>query len=192
MGLPAYQDARIRHETRRILVDHRPMAESRFGPNSKEVERFLDRLGRLERKQWQAIQEAAPEAGAVPEHDVTAAPEYFSALSRAARLAKSGVFRGPESAFYDAMRVTHHQAETLVAGLGGPSRPAGRSRTGRYWSRGPDAVCSWRCRSRAAPGWSIPGRARRRSRRSRFRRCLRSGHRRRSPRTSPAIRCPKR
>ena len=105
------------------------MAESRFGPNSKEVQRFLDRLGRLERKQWQAIQEAAPEAGAVPEHDVMVAPEYFSALSRAARLAKSGVFRGSESAFYDAMRLTHHQAETLVAGLGGTARlhPAGSS-----------------------------------------------------------------
>jgi hypothetical protein len=98
------------------------MAESRFGPNSKEVERFLDRLGRLDRKQWQAIQESAPEAGAVPEHDVSAAPEYFKALSRAARLAKSGVFRGSESAFYEAMRLTHHQAETLVAGLGGTAR----------------------------------------------------------------------
>ena len=65
----------------------------------------------------------------MPEHDVMVAPEYFSALSRAARLAKSGVFRGSESAFYDAMRLTHHQAETLVAGLGGTARlhPAGSS-----------------------------------------------------------------
>src|SRR2546429_5209182 len=98
MGLPAYQDARIRHETRRILVDHRPMAESRFGPNSKEVERFLDRLGRLERKQWQAIQEAAPEAGAGPQPDGTPAPKDLPAPRPAAPKAQRCVFLGPQSA----------------------------------------------------------------------------------------------
>ena len=116
------------------------MAQPRFGPNSKEVERFLDRLGRLDRKQWQAIQEAAPDAGAVPEHDVSASPEYFQALSRAARLAKSGVFRGSESAFYDAMRITHHQAETLVAGLGGIARLHRATSTAQVEGDDPEAI----------------------------------------------------
>ena len=98
------------------------MTQARFGPNSKEVEHFLDRLTALDRTQWQAIQKAAPQAGALPEHDVLTAPDYFQALARAAQLAKSGVFRGSESAFYDALRVTHHQAQTLVAGLGGVAR----------------------------------------------------------------------
>ncbi|HYM49528.1 MAG TPA: hypothetical protein VET65_03035, partial [Candidatus Limnocylindrales bacterium] len=92
------------------------MADARFGPNTGEVERFLERLEALDRAQWQGILKAAPEAGALPEHEVSAAPEYFGALAAAARLAKSAVFPGSETAFFEAMRVAHHRAETIVAG----------------------------------------------------------------------------
>src|SRR5207245_5101534 len=69
-----------------------------------------------------------------------ASPEYFQALSRAARLAKSGVFRGSESAFYDAMRITHHQAETLVAGLGGIARLHRATSTAQVEGDDPEAI----------------------------------------------------
>jgi hypothetical protein len=107
------------HQTGRILSD---VDGARFGPNTMEVERFLERLNTLDRAQWQAIQKAAPEAGAIPEHDVSAAPEYFQAFARAVQAAKSTVFPGSETAFFEAMRAAHHRAETLVAGLGGVAR----------------------------------------------------------------------
>lgn len=106
-------------QARRILSD---VDGARFGPNTMEVERFLERLNTLDRAQWQAIQKAAPEAGAIPEHDVSAAPEYFQAFARAVEAAKSTVFPGSETAFFEAMRAAHHRAETLVAGLGGVAR----------------------------------------------------------------------
>jgi hypothetical protein len=116
------------------------VAQARFGPNTQEVERFLERLKGLDRAQWQAIQKAAPEAGAVPEHEVSAAPEYFQALAAAAKLAKSGIFPGSETAFFEAMRVAHHRAETLVAGLGGVARLHPSTAAARVEGDDPEAI----------------------------------------------------
>lgn len=116
------------------------MTQARFGPNTRAVERFFDRLTALDRGQWQAIQKAAPEAGALPEHDVSAAPDYFQALARAAQVAKSGAFPGSETAFYEAMRVAHHQAATLVAGLGGIARLHRSTAAARAEADDPEAI----------------------------------------------------
>lgn len=88
------------------------MAELRFGPNTAEVEDFLNRLRRLTPAQWDKIREAAPAIGAIPDLDVKEAPEYFKAFQEATRIAKSNVFPGSESAFYDAIRTAQLVADT--------------------------------------------------------------------------------
>src|SRR6184192_2103101 len=75
-----------------------------FGPNTAEVEAFLHRLGRLTSAEWDAVMEAAPGVGAIPDLEIRQSPEYFQALDKATRVAKSQIFPGSESAFYDAMR----------------------------------------------------------------------------------------
>jgi len=87
------------------------VGDDRFGPNSAQVEAFLDRLRRLSHVEWEKIAEASPGVGALPELEVREAPEYFRALQEATRIAKSNVFPGSESAFYDAMRTAHLVAE---------------------------------------------------------------------------------
>jgi hypothetical protein len=76
----------------------------RFGPNTAQVEAFLRRLSHLTAAQWEKIMEAAPGVGAIPDLEVKQAPDYFRAFEAAARIAKSEVFPGSESAFYEAMR----------------------------------------------------------------------------------------
>ena len=80
------------------------MADDGFGPNTVTVEAFLHRLGHLTPEEWENVAEAAPRIGAVPDLEVKQSPEYFKALEVATRVAKSGVFPGSESAYYDAMR----------------------------------------------------------------------------------------
>jgi hypothetical protein len=80
------------------------VADDRFGPNSAEVESFLQRLRQLTPADWERVMEASPGVGAIPDLEVREAPEYFRALQEATRIAKSNVFPGSESAFYDAMR----------------------------------------------------------------------------------------
>jgi hypothetical protein len=94
----------------------------RFGPNTRKVESFLDCLAALSAQQWQHIQAAAPLAGAAPELEATSARPYLNALVEATRAAKSSVFPGSETAFFEAMRIAHHRAATLVAGLAGTAR----------------------------------------------------------------------
>lgn len=89
------------HGTGRILGQ---VADLRFGPNTAEVEAFLDRLRHLSPTEWEKVMDASPGLGALPELEVKEAPEYFAALQEATRIAKSNVFPGSESAFYDAMR----------------------------------------------------------------------------------------
>ena len=88
------------------------MGDDRFGPNNAQVEAFLERLRHLTPAQWEKIMEAAPGIGAIPELEVKQAPEYFRAFDAASRIAKSDVFPGSESAFYEAMR----QAQFVVDG----------------------------------------------------------------------------
>src|SRR3982074_3703952 len=80
------------------------MAVKRFGPNTFEVEALLDRIRRLTPEEWERVAKGAPGIGAVPDLEVRQSPEYFSALEVATRIAKSNVFPGSESAFYDATR----------------------------------------------------------------------------------------
>jgi hypothetical protein len=80
------------------------VAEQRFGPNSAEVEAFLDRLRHLSAAEWEKVMDASPGLGSLPELEVKEAPHYFEALQEATRIAKSNIFPGSESAFYDAMR----------------------------------------------------------------------------------------
>ena len=80
------------------------MAVKRFGPNTAQVEALFDRLRRLTPDDWERVAKAAPGAGAIPDLEVQQSPEYFKALEVATRIAKSDVFPGSESAFYDAMR----------------------------------------------------------------------------------------
>jgi len=80
------------------------LSDERFGPNTAEVEAFLDRLRRMTPDEWDRVTNAAPALGAVPDLEVSQSPEYFKALEAATRVAKSQVFPGSESAFYDAMR----------------------------------------------------------------------------------------
>ncbi len=87
------------------------MAAPRFGPNTAEVEAFLDRLRHLTQAEWQDIQDRSPSVGAIPELEVEEAPAYFQALHEATRIAKSNVFPGSESAFFEAMRTAQLVAD---------------------------------------------------------------------------------
>ncbi len=80
------------------------VADDGFGPNTPKVEAFLDRLRHLTPEEWERVAKASPAIGAIPDLDVKQSPEYFKALEVATRIAKSNVFPGSESAFYDAMR----------------------------------------------------------------------------------------
>lgn len=86
------------------------MGDERFGPNTAQVDAFLERLKHLTPNQWEKVMEAAPGIGAIPELEVKQAPEYFRAFDAASRIAKSEVFPGSETAFYEAMR----QAQFVV------------------------------------------------------------------------------
>ena len=87
------------------------MADERFGPNTAEVEALFERLRRLTPDEWERVANAAPGVGAIPDLEVTQSPEYFKALEAATRIAKSDVFPGSESAFYDAMRTAQLVAD---------------------------------------------------------------------------------
>ena len=87
------------------------LSDERFGPNTAEVEAFLDRLRRMTPDEWDRLTNAAPALGAVPDLEVSQSPEYFKALEAATRVAKSQVFPGSESAFYDAMRTAQLVAD---------------------------------------------------------------------------------
>lgn len=87
------------------------MAVKRFGPNTDEVEALFNRLRRLTPEEWEQMANAAPGVGAVPDLEVRQSPEYFRALEVATRIAKSDVFPGSESAFYDAMRTAQLVAD---------------------------------------------------------------------------------
>lgn len=87
------------------------MADDGFGPNTAKVEAFLDRLRHLTPDEWERVGEAAPRIGAVPDLEVKQSPDYFKALEAATRVAKSGVFPGSESAYYDAMRTAQLVAD---------------------------------------------------------------------------------
>jgi hypothetical protein len=87
------------------------MADARFGPNTDQVEALFDRLRRLTPAEWERIAKAAPGVGAIPDLEVQQSPEYFKALGVATRIAKSDVFPGSESAFYDAMRTAQLVAD---------------------------------------------------------------------------------
>src|SRR5437763_12663943 len=83
----------------------------RFGPNTVEVEACLDRLRRLNLAEWEEVMEGAPGVGAIPDLEIRQSPEYFQALDKATRVAKSQIFPGSESAFYDAMRTAQLVAD---------------------------------------------------------------------------------
>ena len=87
------------------------MADERFGPNTAEVEALFERLRRLTPDEWERVANAAPGMGAIPDLEVKQSPEYFKALELATRIAKSDVFPGSESAFYDAMRTAQLVAD---------------------------------------------------------------------------------
>jgi hypothetical protein len=87
------------------------VADDRFGPNTAEVESFFDQLRRLTPEQWDRVSNAAPGIGAIPHLEVQQSPEYFKALEAATRVAKSEIFPGSESAFYDAMRTAQLVAD---------------------------------------------------------------------------------
>jgi len=87
------------------------VADERFGPNTAEVEALFERLRRLTPNEWERVANAAPGVGAIPDLEVKQSPEYFKALEAATRIAKSDVFPGSESAFYDAMRTAQLVAD---------------------------------------------------------------------------------
>ncbi len=87
------------------------MADERFGPNTAEVEALFERLRQLTPDEWERVANAAPGMGAIPDLEVKQSPEYFKALEAATRIAKSDVFPGSESAFYDAMRTAQLVAD---------------------------------------------------------------------------------
>jgi hypothetical protein len=87
------------------------VGDERFGPNTAEVESFLDRLRRLTPGEWERVTNASPGIGAIPDLEVQQSPEYFKALEAATRVAKSHVFPDSESAFYDAMRTAQLVAD---------------------------------------------------------------------------------
>jgi hypothetical protein len=87
------------------------VGDDRFGPNTAEVEAFLQRLRRLTPAEWDQVTRASPGIGAIPDLEIKQSPEYFKALDVATRAAKSNVFQGSESAFYDAMRTAQLVAD---------------------------------------------------------------------------------
>lgn len=87
------------------------VADPRFGPNTPQVEAFLARLRQLSPADWEQVVRASPSAGSVPDLEVEQAPQYFQALQSATKVAKSNVFPGSESAFYDAMRTAQLVAD---------------------------------------------------------------------------------
>lgn len=95
------------------------MGDERFGPNSAQVEAFLERLEHVTPGDWEKIMEAAPGVGAIPDLEVKQAPDYFRAFDAATRIAKSDVFPGSESAFYEAMR----QAQLVADASAFPTSP---------------------------------------------------------------------
>jgi hypothetical protein len=87
------------------------VAGDRFGPNTTTVEAFLNRLRQLTPDEWERVATAAPGMGSIPDLEVKQSPEYFIALEVATRVAKSSVFPGSESAFFDAMRTAQLVAD---------------------------------------------------------------------------------
>jgi N-acetylglutamate synthase/N-acetylornithine aminotransferase len=87
------------------------VGDDRFGPNTAEIEAFLERLRRLTPAEWEQVTTASPGIGAIPDLEIKQSPEYFKALDVATRAAKSNVFQGSESAFYDAMRTAQLVAD---------------------------------------------------------------------------------
>jgi hypothetical protein len=101
------------------------VGDERFGPNTAEVEAFLERLRRLTPDEWDRVTNAAPALGAIPDLEVRQSPEYFKALEAATRVAKSQVFHGSESAFYDAMRTAQLFADASAFQPSTRPEPAG-------------------------------------------------------------------
>jgi hypothetical protein len=101
------------------------VADERFGPNTAEVEAFLERLHRLTPDEWDRVRDAAPALGAIPDLEVSQSPEYFKALEAATRVAKSQVFPGSESAFFDAMRTAQLVADASAFQPSSRPEPAG-------------------------------------------------------------------
>jgi len=87
------------------------VGDNRFGPNTAEVEAFFERLRRMSPADWEAVIEAAPGVGAIPDLEVSLSPAYFKSLEAATRAAKSNAFPGSESAFFDAMRTAQMVAD---------------------------------------------------------------------------------
>ncbi len=101
------------------------VGDERFGPNTAEVEMFLEQLRGLTPSEWERVTNAAPGIGAIPELEVRQSPEYFKALEAATRIAKSQVFPGSESAFYDAMRTAQLVADASAFQPSTRPEPAG-------------------------------------------------------------------
>jgi hypothetical protein len=101
------------------------VGDERFGPNTVEVETFLERLRWLTPGEWEQVMNASPGIGAIPDLEVKQSPDYFKALEAATRLAKSQVFPGSESAFYDAMRTAQLVADASAFQPSTRPEPAG-------------------------------------------------------------------
>jgi hypothetical protein len=101
------------------------VGDERFGPNTAEVEAFLERLRRLTPDEWDRVKDTAPALGAIPDLEVSQSPEYFKALEAATRVAKSEVFPGSESAFFDAMRTAQLVADASAFQPSTRPEPAG-------------------------------------------------------------------
>ena len=101
------------------------VGDERFGPNTAEVEMFLEQLRGLTPSEWERVTNAAPGIGAIPDLEVRQSPEYFKALEAATRIAKSQVFPGSESAFYDAMRTARLVADASAFQPSTRPEPAG-------------------------------------------------------------------
>ena len=101
------------------------VGDERYGPNTAEVEAFLERLRRLTPDDWDRVKDAAPALGAIPDLEVSQSPEYFKALGAASRVAKSEVFPGSESAFFDAMRTAQLVADASAFQPSSRPEPAG-------------------------------------------------------------------
>ena len=101
------------------------VGDETYGPNTAEVEAFLERLRRLTPDEWDRVKDAAPPLGAIPDLEVSQSPEYFKALEAATRVAKSQVFPGSESAFFDAMRTAQLVADASAFQPSSRPEPAG-------------------------------------------------------------------
>ncbi len=101
------------------------VGDERFGPNTAEVEMFLEQLRGLTPSEWERVTNAAPGIGAIPDLEVRQSPEYFKALEAATRIAKRQVFPGSESAFYDAMRTAQLVADASAFQPSTRPEPAG-------------------------------------------------------------------